>query len=76
MSRSFRARLRRLQRLLPPPAPERPSVAAILESGERIARVNGQWVLWPYDRPLAKCCKMYGFNPDDPDMTSWNGDQP
>ena len=44
------------------------------ESGERIARVNGQWVLWPYDRPLARCCKMYGFHPDDPDMTSWNND--
>lgn len=67
MARSLRSRLERLERDAPPKEPELPGVVAMLRNGERIARMNGQWVDWPYDRPVAKCCKVYGFHPDHPE---------
>ena len=59
----YRRRLARLEQR-PPPAPAAPTLAAILESGERIGFLDGRWV--PWEQPLPPVCKVYGFDPRSP----------
>ena len=63
MSRSLRGRLERLRRRLPVKKPELPPIVAVLETGERIALINGDWIPWPEDRPVAPWTKLYLFDP-------------
>ena len=59
----FRRRLERLEQRQPPGL-SAPTLAAILESGERIGFLDGRWV--PWDEPLPPVCKVYGFDPRSP----------
>ena len=56
----YRHRLVRLEQRRPP-VPAVPTMAAILDSGERIGVLNGRWV--PWEQPLPPACKVYGFDP-------------
>ena len=55
-----RRRLARLEQRHPP-VPAVPTMAAILDTGERIGFLNGRWV--PWEQPLPPACKVYGFDP-------------
>ena len=57
---SYRRRLAKLEQRRPP-VPAVSTMAAILESGERIGFLDGRWV--PWDEPLPPVCKVYGIDP-------------
>jgi hypothetical protein len=62
MPKSVQSRLEQLERRLPRKQPELPPIVAIFDD-QCIALLNGDWVPWSLDRPVACWTKYYAFDP-------------